>query len=290
MTTAQVVDLIREHRALDLRLVGAFAGGEIGATDVRGCDGTRYVLKWWPGPEHLESARRAAVLGERLRNRSYPVPRYPLVDAVNGVTVMLQEHLDGAAGDVVADPVAGELCLLNELQAGAGDLDGGAWREHIVGSLVEGCDGYCVHQSLRDYDARTASLLDEIERIGRSAHLDRLPTGDIVHGDFHHRNVLVRDGRVGAVIDWEGCRSGDRLFDLVTLSFGLSVASVSERARERVWQIVCDGTEREARRAYVAHMALRQVDWSIRYRTTADVDHWLAVSEDFMKRAEGGHG
>ena len=37
-----------------------------------------------------------------------------------------------------------------------------------------------------------------------------------------------------------------------------------------------------ARQAYVAHMALRQVDWSIRHRTPPDVDHWLDVSADLL--------
>jgi aminoglycoside phosphotransferase (APT) family kinase protein len=284
VTTAQVVELIREHSALDLRLVGSFAGGEVGAADVREPDGKRYVLKWWPEADDLQEALRSAALVDRLHQCGYPVPRYPLVDVVGGVTVMVQEHLDGVAGDDISDAVVDELLLLNQLQATAGD-DQADWGEYLVSSLVKGCEGYCVHKPLRDYDARTASLLGEIERIGRAAVAERFPVGDIVHVDFHHRNVLVRAGRVGAVVDWEGCRSGDCAFDLVTLAVGLSVARVSKQARERTWQSVCDRTSRDVRRAYVAHMALRQVDWSIRHRTAKDVDHWLAVAGELLGRA-----
>jgi Phosphotransferase enzyme family len=284
MTTAQVIELIREKRALDLRLVGSFAGGEVGATDVRGADGARYVLKWWPGVD-LEAAKQPAALVERLRERGYPVPRYRLVDAIGGAIVMLQEHLDGVVSDCVSDQVVDDLLRLNDLQADAGgDYQSDTWGDYLLSSLVNGCEGYCVHESLRDYDKRTASLIAEIEHVGRSAATDDFPIRDIVHIDFHHRNVLVQGKRVTGVIDWEGCRSGDRAFDLVTLAFGLSVASVSDRARDRVWQALCDRSEPEVRRAYAAHMALRQVDWSIRHPTPADVDHWLAVSHDLLGR------
>lgn len=85
-----------------------------------------------------------------------------------------------------------------------------------------------------------------------------------------------------AVIDWEGCRTGDAAFDLVTLTFGLSVARVSAQARARVWGEVCRRTDMNTRQAYAAHMALRQVDWSIRHRTAADVDHWLEVAAEYV--------
>ena len=41
----------------------------------------------------------------------------------------------------------------------------------------------------------------------------------IVHGDFHHRNFLVVDGRVAGVFDWDIAGPGDWRFDLVNLSF-----------------------------------------------------------------------
>ena len=109
-----------------------------------------------------------------------------------------------------------------------------------------------------------------------------LPSEDVVHVDFHHRNVLLAEGAVAAVIDWEGCRSGDAAFDLVTLAFGLTVARVPAAARERMWDEARRRAAPDALRAYVAHMALRQVDWSIRHRTAADVDHWLGVAHTFL--------
>jgi tRNA A-37 threonylcarbamoyl transferase component Bud32 len=274
VTSAQVVELIRAERDLDLHLAGFFAGGEVGAADVRERDGTRYVLTWWEGD--AESGRRAATLVEGLRQRGYPAPAFVLADDVGGVTVMMQEFVAGEATDTISDPAIDRLLELNALQVGASPAHDATWSEYMVGSLLRGCVGYCVHPPLRDYDRRTRSLLESIHQAGEA--VDELPSGDVVHVDFHHRNVLVSDGQVSAVIDWEGCRTGDAAFDLVTLAFGLSVADVTAQARERVWDEVCRRTVPTVRRAYAAHMALRQVDWSIRHRTPADVEHWLGVA------------
>ena len=278
MTLHDVLELIREHRGLRLRFVGALTGGEVGAAEVRSDDGSRFVLKWWDGD--AASGRRSAALVERLRARGYPIPRFVIADDLGGVTVMLQEFVDGHASDDVSSETVDTLLALNRLQVGAGDEDSGAWSIYIAGSLLDGCDGYCVHESLRDYDPRTAALLDTIRAIG--AAVGELPAGDIVHVDFHHRNVLIRGGAVEAVIDWEGCRSGDAAFDLVTLAFGLTVARVPVAATDVVWDEARRRTTPEALRAYAAHMALRQVDWSIRHRTAADVDHWLDISQSFL--------
>jgi Phosphotransferase enzyme family len=278
VTLPQVVELIRARRGLSLRPVGFFVGGEVGAADVRGDDGTRYVLKWWEGD--AEAGRRAAALVGRLRQVGYPIPRFIVADDVGGVTVMLQEYVQGRVRDDMPDEVIETLLSLNGLQARAGDSATTDWTNYIVGSLLVGCEGYCVHQSLRDYDRRTSELLETIRATGDA--VEELPAGDVVHVDFHHRNVLLNGNAVTAVIDWEGCRSGDAAFDLATLAFGLSVAKVSARARGQVVEEFRRRAAPGARRAYVAHMALRQVDWSIRHRTAEDVDHWLGVSSEYL--------
>jgi aminoglycoside phosphotransferase (APT) family kinase protein len=109
-----------------------------------------------------------------------------------------------------------------------------------------------------------------------------------VHRDFHHRNALWRGDQVAAVVDWEGAGSGDPAFDLVTLAFGLTVATASPRARELSWAAAERSCPPPLLHAYAAHMALRQVDWSIRHRTDADVGHWLAVAGAALGRYDEG--
>lgn len=264
---------------MSLRAAGAFAGGEVGAADVRGDDGSRYVLKWWEGDAETGRGGPAALV-ERLRQPGYPIPRFVVADDVGGVTVMLQEFVEGTVSDGVPDEVVATLLSLNGVQVGAGDSATTDWTNYIVRSLLSGCEGYCVHQPLREYDRRTSALLETIRAAGDA--VGELPSGDVVHVDFHHRNVLVTHDAVSAVIDWEGCRSGDSAFDLATLAFGLSVAQVSASARDQVVEAFRQRAAPDARRAYMAHMALRQVDWSIRHRTPEDDDHWLRVSSEFL--------
>jgi tRNA A-37 threonylcarbamoyl transferase component Bud32 len=279
VTLAEVVELIREERGLSLEAIGAFAGGEVGASDVRGKDESRYVLKWWDGDP--DSGRRAAALVERLRKRGYPIPRFVIADEIGGVTVMLQEYIEGTVSDEVSDDVVETLISLNALQAEAAEVDEDSdWTSYIVGSLINGCNGYCMHEPLRSYNRETAALLKTIQAVGEATV--ELPSRDAVHVDFHHRNVLVADGQVSAVIDWEGCRSGDSVFDLMTLAFGLTVARVSVRAQDRIQDEIRRRATPATRRAYAAHMSLRQVDWSIRHRTAADVDHWLKVASEHL--------
>ena len=107
---------------------------------------------------------------------------------------------------------------------------------------------------------------------------------DLVHFDFHHRNALQDvDGRLTAVVDWEGVRQGDSAFDLVTLAFGLAIADCTEALIEQTWHEAIAATSRGCLRAYVAHMALRHLDWKIRFHPD-DVDRWVTVCHESIQR------
>jgi len=74
------------------------------------------------------------------------------------------------------------------------------------------------------------------------------------------------------------------MFDLVTLAFCLSVAECSATAENRLWALIQRSSMAVTATAYVAHMALRQFDWSIRHRTADDVTRWLARSEEILEQ------
>ena len=40
----------------------------------------------------------------------------------------------------------------------------------------------------------------------------------LVHADFHGSNILIRDGRVAAILDWEFAFAGDALFDFANIT------------------------------------------------------------------------
>jgi len=88
------------------------------------------------------------------------------------------------------------------------------------------------------FESRVASLA----RLGRSLDPDlrRLWTEALaepidvpptwIHGDPHTRNVLVRDGRLVAVIDWGDIAQGDRATDLVAIWLWLDDLAAREHA------------------------------------------------------------
>jgi hypothetical protein len=278
---ADALAWLSAHDGPTLELVGRLPGGEVGATELRDAGGRRLVAKVLPA-SWAETVAGLPERTRRLRDRGYPVGRHEVLHVGPFGLLVLQEHAAGLVSDTVSDALLGRLLELNALQAGLGEVVGEGWGANLRRTLTEGADGFCLHAPLRDHSAATRALLARVEAIGQRLDPARVPDDDVVHTDFHHRNVLQVDGDVGAVIDWEGSRGGDRTFDLVTLAFGLVDAQTEPGAADRVWTVVRSVRPPTVVEAYVAHMVLRQVDWSIRHHDAATVERWLRRSERLL--------
>jgi hypothetical protein len=218
-------------------------------------------MKWTEDPKDFKYFSELIRLLGSLKETGYPLPRYLDPIQIEGGVVILQERVAGSWNDAVDADLVGRVFELNDLQAsfGAGSDD---WTKYIRMTLIEGADGYCLHEPLRQHSESTHRILNWIEDTGSS--VKRLPSNDIVHLDFHHRNLLREDDKV-TVVDWEGAREGDRVFDLVTFFFGLTHAQVRPEIADSVWTQVAKLGRVQDIRAYVAHMALRRLDWTIRH-------------------------
>jgi hypothetical protein len=280
MTLVQALTRFNDTHGTAFATAGSFGHGEVGATRIRDAGGREAVAKWfWPAdPGDLDGLRDTVAIIDRLRARGARLPTYRHVVALDTGVLAVQELLPGTTQDAVGDTLIDDLFAHNTLQTGAVP-NGRGWREYLTTSLAEGLRGYCEHGSLNAHSAATRALLARVRAAAGPLHHVELEERDAVHLDFHHLNVLQAGGRLTGVVDAEGYRSGDRVFDLVTLAFGLEVADCARDAVERVWAAAFELRGRETVAAYVAHMALRQVDWSIRHRTPADVDAWLERSE-----------
>ena len=133
----------------DHRLVGRLAGGETGAHEVLGPDGTRLVVKWEADPGSREARREGVVLTARLQDAGWPVPDQWVVED-GDTTFVLQRMVAGEPVDRLSHTLLDELLALDPLRRGlgAGVVDA-TWPEHLVATLVTGGDGYCIHASLR---------------------------------------------------------------------------------------------------------------------------------------------
>lgn len=187
-------------------------GGESGrAVLADDRSGTRRVAKTWPGgPAELARLRGRLALVDRLRVGGWPIPAVHSTNCVNGEVSIAWEWVDGEISNRPAPAMVADLLALATRPRPATADPGGTFADWLLGSLREGCDGYCLHDPLRRHGRMARALLHRVRRIGEQTPAGAIPTGGIVHRDLHHRNVLWRDGRIAAVVDWEGRRSGRR--------------------------------------------------------------------------------
>jgi hypothetical protein len=280
MNVATLLQLINEQHATAFELLERYSSGEQGAFAIADQDGQRYVLKWEADDGPLDRLKEVSLVTETLRKVGYPAPRYCFLGNVHGYSYTIQEALPGVPMKVVTLQVLPRLLELNELQTGLATSTHSDWPGPVVDPVLEGGDGFCLLDSLRTYSSVTAELLDTLQGIVLAHRNEQFETNDVVHFDFNPSNILIDNGQVSGIIDWEGTCAGDSSFDLATLLFyAFDVHNAREHLLDTLRQRVSPGVLS----VYMAHLILRQVDWSIRYRPQAIVDSYLRVAEDVLR-------
>ena len=263
-------------------LVGRLSGGETGAHEVRrASDGERMVLKWETEPESQTLRREGVELTERLRiEAGWPVPRQRTVETP-GCLLVLQSFMAGDPIDNLTSGLVDELLRAARPAARARgrSVPESARPQRLIRTLVEGGRNYCLHESLRGYDARTAGLVAEIEAFGARVDPDDLRGRDIVHWDWHLGNLLAHNGLLSAVIDTDFCAVGDAAFDLVTLALSSSTVTCASGVRRDLFHRALDPLPPVRRTAYLGHLFIRVLDWPIRRGSDDEVEYWLAQVE-----------
>ena len=190
--------------------------------------GAAYVLRRPPLGHILESAHdmgREHRIVSALADTDVPVPRtYGLCEDadVNGASFYIMAFVEGvvphepdlaktipaaerrSAGEHITDVLA-TLHLIDPDDVGLGTL---ARKE-----------GYIARQLKRwtaQWEATKTHEIPEMEESERLLHED-MPEqvgAGIVHGDYRIGNMMIRDGRMAALLDWELCTLGDPLADL----------------------------------------------------------------------------
>lgn len=267
-----LVNVINARHGLQLILGERFPHGEQGAFAVHDATGAAFVLKWSADVRMDECVDRARLVTECLRDRGYPVPRYRFHGVVGDVHYSLQEALPGQPIGTVSLTHLPRLLELNALQRGAAPLPAGDWPQWIIGSVLDGFEGYCVLASLENHSQTTQALLAEAQALAARYSDTVCPATDIVHFDFNPVNILADDGQISGVVDWDGASPGDCAFDLVTLLF---YARRHHDARRALWRHLSAYSTPGAVALYLAHLIVRQVDWSIRHHDDATVGFWV---------------
>ncbi|HVX44322.1 MAG TPA: aminoglycoside phosphotransferase family protein [Mycobacteriales bacterium] len=214
MATVEEVRAI--GNAVGVTVERRLAGGMWGAYLAHTRTGAPVVMKpLVVHPMHtLAKAQRAVQLAGRLHEDGYPIPRYLDVTALGDQVVTVQEFIAGETPEVFEVDHARQLIDL--------------WRRHRDRADGTGLDPLAGVRSAQAPDCLT--LQDAADPAIRALYAEAravidandpsiFRTTDIVHHDFHHRNFLVRDGRVVAVFDWEGASGGDSRVDLCGLAW-----------------------------------------------------------------------
>jgi Phosphotransferase enzyme family len=283
LNPAEATQLLSELTGQTFELIGRLPGGESGAHEVRGPDGSRWVAKWDLSAASQSDRRVALALTDRLRiEAGWPVPEQWSVESGDCLFVV-QQFLSGHPLQVFNEATLGRLLQLHEGRLGlARPEDSSPWPNHLIETLVRGGDDYCLHSSLRTYDVRTSRLLDRIIEIGREVQAKELPGRDIVHWDLHAGNLLQIEGRLSGIVDNDFVTVGDAAFDLAILAVSAAETECAPGVREQLFELTVGSLDEARRAAYFAHLILRVLDWAIRRQRTDELEFWLVQSDRFL--------
>jgi Ser/Thr protein kinase RdoA (MazF antagonist) len=259
-------DVDRAATALGWNVLSRCGGGEFGAHLVER-NGARAILKVWPDEQSAAEIGQSIELATRVRDRGQRVPRYLDVGVAGGLSYTLQEFVPGVLPEPLTLSHARQLVDL--LAAHEGAAVGVAyerprwWREWNAKVILASATG------------RLGALVEELADQPGPDFAGR-PTGDVVHGDYHHRNLLVRGRRVVAVFDWEGAHPGDVRADLFKLAWWAAAITTQVTRPAARWlrgQVEQRLSPFELA-AYAADVALWNLDFFGREHPAA-LDEWL---------------
>ncbi len=280
MLTTLLTEINQQH-GTSFVLVERYTHGEHGAFALVDHEGIRSVLKIYPDILTLDELSYASATTQRLRQRGYPAPEYRLIGQSASRGYAIQRALPGQSLEDVCEVHLPQLLALNQLQAGCALPSHLAWPMLVVDPLLHGGDGFCLHEPLQRHSAESAALLARVQVLGQQAASAHFPTNDVVHYDFNPRNLLATGAMISGVVDWEATCAGDRMFDLATLLF---YSYEVQAVRECLWQVISEQVGVTVLAIYLAHLCLRQVDWSIRHHDQATVQHWLHRSVTLLSK------
>lgn len=280
---AALLDLINARHGTAFTLKRGTGLGESGTTYFASdAAGEQFVFKFEIGKEF--EPERAAELTRRLLEVGYPAPRYRLFGEAMGLKYSIQTRMPGKPWQAVTRATLDHVLAINRLQAGLGAVPTGepfpAWPARVVEGVLVGFKRYCVIDTLRHHSEATAALLRTLQELVKR-HASEVPAArDIVHWDFHRGNILTDGDRITGVVDWEGACSGDRGFDLATYIF---YSFEENDTREFLWPKALECCGRSALSVYLAHMIVRQLDWSIRHHNPKLVAGQMARADAILR-------
>lgn len=205
----QIIDFVGEIKEITFPRQGYTSNVGI----LLGINGDKYVVKRAKGQQFCSWLKQEAYVLERIKNTSLPVPRllqfiegqdesWTLTEYMEGQT--LRSYLLNEEREVQRNEVIFQFGkILKEIHSTScpSELVGeGMWIERMI-EVAE--------YNFLNYKTDGSAELLEMLKDEKPAPVEQT----FIHGDFTIDNVLVKDGRISAVIDWSGGAFGDPRYD-----------------------------------------------------------------------------
>jgi aminoglycoside phosphotransferase (APT) family kinase protein len=211
-----VAELEPGGRLVDVRaLAGGVSANVLGLEIVTAAGTRRRVVFRQHRPstfkqhEATVAAKEHGVLAA-LHRSGFAVPEpYRYDDGDDAGPYLVVEWVDGST-ELGPGELPGALDQMARFLAGLHGLDPNALQLPDLEPIEDPAEAVIPHLPSSDTGRRTrAALRSRVARDGE-------PRRALLHGDYWPGNVLWRDGRLAAVIDWEDACLGDPLADLAT--------------------------------------------------------------------------
>ncbi len=269
-SVATVIELLSRSRPL--AYVGAFEHGA-GGTCLARLDDELVVVKAWPTtPLREEVLSRGLANATIMAERSVPVPRLLERGTVGAYSYLLYEFVDGVWPAEVDDDLAAQMLAVTDLQRDAAPRANPDWPDTVAAMITGGDPSLDLHpRRLREHPVGR-SILDAAQASLDACDPSRLRRADVVHGDFAPENLLVHDGRISAVIDWEQSRVGDVGFDLAGMVYDIEIGTkASPEVVATLYRAIDSRVPHDAWRLYTSIYAVRYASWALGTDLEAEV-------------------
>lgn len=200
-------------------------------------------LSWWNVDDDKKPQREATVM-RWLHDEEMPVARIHVIESGRHGDVLLQRRLPGVvwfdidrnfprAVAPYIDQYARLLAQLHNLEV-----------PYAVQKVVPRITIHSVLRALRGWaeQAQDDNLLRTIDRVAAEADSAVEAEPRLVHGDYHFANVLLNEGRISGVIDWEFAAYGDPRWDVVA-AYQLLVEFEAASAADRFLNVYLEESE-----------------------------------------------
>ena len=220
----KVIRAVNEHHGTSYELLNRFDKGEWGAYRIAEPDKKPVVLKFFTDLSNTnivdDDPELAKDITDRLLSLNYPVPKYIHTGRIGKGLYWVQQELSGKP--LWQNPTVEQikkvlsLLLLQKNQAVSEKQNYSLIiKDTVFGNRLGGL------RSVQNYSLEMNKFLDTLMLSVKDLERLSLPKSDIVHGDFSYHQIMVDDGKITGIIDWQEAGCGDWLVDLTRLIYSL---------------------------------------------------------------------